>query len=254
LKTLVYPGSPYPLGAQWDGEGVNFAIFADNATRVQLCLFDSPYEEKEITTIDLTERTHHVWHVYVPGLEPGQLYGYRVHGPYEPHNGHRYNPNKLLIDPYAKAIAGTIDWNDALFGYEIGHPKKDLSFSTIDSAPFIPKGVVIDPRFDWQGTRSLRIPYHKSVIYETHVKGFTKLHPDIPEAIRGTYAGLAHPVTIDYLKRLGITAVELMPVHHFIADRHLVERGLTNYWGYNTIGFFAPDARYASQGVQGQQV
>lgn len=250
----IYPGKPYPLGAIWDGNGVNFALYADNATAVELCLFASTEDEKEFAKIKLLERTHHVWHAYLDGAKPGLLYGYRVHGPFEPQNGHRYNPNKLLIDPYAKAVAGTIAWNDALFGYNIGDPEEDLSFSEIDSAPFIPKCVVVDPNFDWEGDKPLQLPYHKSIIYETHVKGFTKLHPDIPEEIRGSYAGLAHPVTIQYLKDLGITAVELMPVHHFISDRHLQERGLTNYWGYNTIGFFAPDARYSSSGVTGEQV
>jgi isoamylase len=254
LNTKTYPGSPYPLGATWNGEGVNFALFADNATGVDLCLFDSPDNKTEKTRIKIKERSHDVWHIFLPDARPGQLYGFRVHGPYKPEEGHRYNPNKLLIDPYAKAIAGTIHWNDALFGYEMGHPDEDLSFSSLDSAPFIPKCVVINSEFDWAGDKSPDIPYHKSVIYETHVKGFTKLHPDIPEEIRGTYAGMSHPVTIEYLKSLGITAVELMPVHHFVSDRHLAEKNLYNYWGYNTIGFFAPDARYASSGVHGEQV
>jgi isoamylase len=255
LNIKVYPGSPYPLGATYDGNGVNFALFADNATGVDLCLFDADYNESESYKIKITERTHQIWHVYIPKCQPGQLYGYRVHGGYDPSTtGHRYNPNKLLIDPYAKAIAGTINWDDALFGYEIGHPDADLSYSVIDSAPFIPKCVVINDTFNWEGDKHPKIPYHKSILYETHVKGFTKLHPDIPENIRGTYAALAHPVTIDYLNKLGITAIELMPVHHFVADRHLVDRGLTNYWGYNSIGFFAPDVRYASSGTQGEQV
>jgi glycogen operon protein len=250
----VYPGSPYPLGATWDGHGVNFALYADNATDVELCLFASSMDEAESVRIKLVERTHHVWHAYFPDLRPGQLYGYRVHGPYDPENGYRFNSSKLLIDPYTKAIAGTIDWNDSLFGYELGSPDEDLSLNETDSSPFIPKCVVIDSAFNWENDKAPKIPYHKTIIYETHVKGFTKLHPDIPEDIRGTYAALAHPVTIEYLKALGITAVELMPVHHFVADRHLKERGLTNYWGYNTIGFFAPDARYGSSGQQGEQV
>lgn len=254
MSINVYPGRPYPLGAMWDGNGVNFALYADNATGVDLCLFESTADEAEFKKIKFTERTHHIWHAYVEGVGPGQLYGYRVHGPYEPTQGHRFNASKLLIDPYAKAIAGTIDWSDALFGYEIGHPDEDLSFSEIDSAPFLPKCVVIDHNFDWEGDTPMMLPYHKSIIYETHVKGFTKLHPDIPEEIRGTYAALCHPVTIQYLKELGITAVELMPVHHFIVDRHLKDRGLTNYWGYNTIGYFAPDVRYSSSGVLGEQV
>lgn len=251
---IIYPGNPYPLGATWDGKGVNFALFADNATKVELCLFKSPTDKSAFATIKFIERTHQVWHGYVPGIGPGQLYGYRVHGPYEPANGHRFNPNKLLIDPYAKAIAGTIDWHDSLFGYEINHPDEDFSFSETDSAPFIPKSVVVDSNYNWEGIKSPKIPYHKSIIYETHVKGFTQLHPDIPENIRGTYAALAHPVTIHYLKELGITAIELMPVHHFVRDRHLEERGLYNYWGYNSIGFFAPDVRYSSSGVLGEQV
>jgi isoamylase len=248
----AYPGSPYPLGATWNGEGVNFALYGDNAAAIELCLFDSSKGKAETVKIKIKERTHHVWHVFLPDARPGQLYGYRVHGPYAPEEGHRYNPNKILIDPYAKAISGTIDWDDSLFGYKVG--EEDLSFSDLDSAPFIPKSIVIDTGFDWENDRLPKVPYHKSVIYEAHVRGLTKLHPDIPEDIRGTYAGIAHPVSVAYLKELGITAVELMPVHHFVADRHLVEKGLTNYWGYNTIGFFAPDVRYASSGANGSQV
>ncbi|PUZ25907.1 glycogen debranching enzyme GlgX [Chitinophaga parva] len=253
MSISTYPGSPYPLGATWDGKGVNFALYADNATGVTLCLFKDPADPNPEMVV-FKERTHQVWHAYLPGLQPGQVYGYRVAGPYEPANGHRYNEHKLLIDPYAKAIAGVIDWHDALFGYKIGDAAEDLSFSEEDSAPYLPKCVVIDPRFDWEDDTPPRIAYHDSIIYEAHVKGFTKLHPDIPEPLRGTYAGIGHEVTINYLKALGITAIELMPVHHFVVDRYLLDKGLTNYWGYNTIGFFAPDARYASQGVQGQQV
>lgn len=253
-QKMIYPGSPYPLGATWDGKGVNFALYADSATGVELCLFNTISDEVEVAKIKINERSHQIWHCYVPDIKPGQLYGYRVQGPYEPQNGHRFNPNKLLIDPYTKAIAGTINWSDALFGYKIGDPQEDLSFSEIDSVPYIPKSVVVDGSFDWENDCAPKIPYNESIIYEAHVKGFTKQHPDIPENIRGTYAGIAHEVTINYLKDLGITAIELMPVHHFIADRHLVEKGLTNYWGYNTIGFFAPDARYSSSGVMGEQV
>ncbi len=249
-----YPGIPYPLGATWDGQGVNFALFAENATGVELCLFDKRMGETQHTIVKMRERTHHMYHVYLPGIQPGQLYGYRVHGPYEPHNGHRFNPAKLLIDPYAKAIAGTIEWDRSLFGYEIGDEDEDLAMSDADSAPFIPKSVVVDDAFDWQGATAPKTPYHNSIIYETHLKGFTKMHPDIPEEIRGTYAAFAHPAAIGYLKKLGITAVEFLPVHHFVADSHLVEKGLTNYWGYNSIGFFAPDARYAATGVGGEQV
>ena len=254
MNIKKYPGIPYPLGATWDGEGVNFALFAENATGVELCLFDERMGKTQSVTVKMTERTHHMFHIYLPGIKPGQLYGYRVHGPYDPANGHRFNPAKLLIDPYAKAIAGTIEWDNSLFGYEVGHAEEDFRISDTDSAPFIPKCVVIDDSFDWQGDRAPKVPYHQSIIYETHVKGFTRMHPEIPEEIKGSYAAMGHPVTIEYLKRLGVTAVELLPVHHFVADRHLVEKGLTNYWGYNSIGFFAPDARYASSGVMGEQV
>ena len=254
MNTNIYPGKPYPLGATWDGEGVNFALFADNCSGVELCLFDSGDDKIETARINLTERTHQVWHVYLPDCKPGQLYGYRVDGPYDPGSGNRFNPNKLLMDPYAKAIAGSVKWHDALFAYEIGNPDADLSYSELDSAPFVPKSVVIDPAFDWGDDQPLRIPYHQSVIYEAHVRGFTKLNPDIPENIRGSYAALGHPVTIEYLKSLGITAIELMPVHQYVNDRGLVDKGLSNYWGYNTIAFFAPDVRYSSSGVQGEQV
>jgi isoamylase len=254
MNIIVYPGNPYPLGATWDGKGVNFALYAENATNVEICLFKSSKDETEFAKIRMPERQHHVWHAYIPDLEPGQLYGFRVHGPYEPLNGLRFNANKLLIDPYAKAIAGAIDWHDALFGYVVGHEDEDTSFSELDSAPFIPKSVVVNPSFDWEGDKPPKTQYHQTVIYEMHVKGFTKQHPDIPEEMRGSYAAVGHPVTIQYLKDLGITAVELMPVHHFIVDRHLRDKGLTNYWGYNTIGFFAPDVRYSSSGVTGEQV
>ncbi|QHS56863.1 glycogen debranching protein GlgX [Mucilaginibacter sp. 14171R-50] len=251
----IYPGKPYPLGATYNGKGVNFALYADNATGVELCLFDADDERKDPEVrITLTERTHQVWHCYLPDIAPGQLYGYRVHGPYEPQNGHRFNANKVLIDPYAKAISGTINWHDSLFGYELGHEAEDLSFSESDSAPFIPKAVVVDQAFDWGDDQPPRTPYHQTIIYETHVKGFTQQHPDIPDEIRGTYAAIGHPACIKYLTQLGVTAIELMPVHHFVADRHLVEKGLTNYWGYNTVGFFAPDIRYAGKVENGLQV
>ncbi len=243
MSRKIYPGEPFPLGATWKGEGVNFALYSENADAVELCLFDATGEEERIR---VREMTNHIWHCFLPGVKPGQLYGYRVHGPYEPQNGHRFNPNKLLLDPYAKAISGTIDWSDAMFGYEMGHAEGDLSFSETDSAPNIPKSIVVDPGFDWEGDTQLHLPYHRTIVYETHVKGFTKMHPEIPEGIRGTYAAIAHPVTIEYLKKLGITAIELLPVHHFITDRHLADKGLTNYWGYNSIGFFAPDVRYYS--------
>ncbi|WP_026904947.1 glycogen debranching protein GlgX [Pedobacter glucosidilyticus] len=254
MNIKVYPGKPYPLGATWDGKGVNFTLYADHATGVDLCLFNTTKDETESVKIRIKERTHQIWHCYVPDLKPGQLYGFRVYGPYEPANGHRFNPHKLLIDPYAKAIAGTLQWHNALFAYQVGHEDEDFSFSEEDSAPYIPKAVVIDSHFDWEDDTSPNTPMHKSIIYETHVKGFTMQHPDIPEEIKGTYKALAHPATIAYLKDLGITAVELMPVHHFVSDMNLQDQGLNNYWGYSTIGFFAPDVRYSSSGVLGQQV
>lgn len=250
LKAL--PGRPYPLGAQWDGEGVNFAVFSENAQGIELCLFSE--EGEEYAKVKIEEVTHHVWHVYIPGLKPGQLYGYRVYGPYEPGNGHRFNPAKLLVDPYAKALSGNLDWDDSLFAYRVGDPEEDLSFDERDSAPFMPKSVVVDEAFDWEGDQRLERPYHQTIIYEAHVKGFSQLNNQIPEELRGTYAGLAHPASIEYLKNLGITAIELLPVHHFVADRHLVEKGLTNYWGYNTLGFFAPDPRYCHCNEPGEQV
>ncbi len=254
MPIQFFPGHPFPLGATPDDNGTNFAIYSENATRIELCFFDENDSGEASSVVTIKQHTHYVWHTYVPNIKPGQLYGYRVHGPFEPHNGHRFNAAKLLIDPYAKAISSTVDWHDSLFGYELGNTEEDLSFSTTDSAAYVPKSVVVNPKFDWEGDRKLNIPYYKSIIYETHVKGFTKLHPDIPENIRGSYAAIGHPVTIQYLQDLGITAIELMPVHHFIADRHLKENGKTNYWGYNSIGFFAPDVRYASSGIHGEQV
>jgi isoamylase len=252
MRTTVYPGSPFPLGATCDGEGANFALFSENATAVDLCLFDSKTNKEK--KIRVKEVDNHIWHAYVPKIKPGQLYGYRVYGPYDPQNGHRFNPNKLLIDPYAKALSGRVEWNNAIFGYEPGHPEEDLSFNEEDSAPYIPKSVVVDSAFDWEGDQSPKIPYHKTIIYEAHVKGLTQMHPDIPENIRGTYSAIAHPVIIQYLKDLGITSIELMPVHHFVNDGFLREKGLTNYWGYNTIGFFAPDIKYSGSGYLGGQV
>jgi len=252
MKITTYPGSPFPLGATWDGEGVNFALFSENATAVDLCLFDSKTNKEQ--RIRVKEIDNHIWHVYVPQLKPGQLYGYRVYGPYEPQNGHRFNPNKLLIDPYAKALSGRVEWHNSIFGYEVGHPEQDLSFSEEDSAPYVPKGVVIDPSFDWENDAAPKIPYHQSIIYEAHVKGLTQLHPDLPDKIRGTYSAIAHPAIIQHLKELGITAIELMPVHQFVNDGFLREKGLSNYWGYNTIGFFAPDIKYSGNGHFGGQV
>ena len=247
------PGSPYPLGAAWDGSGVNFALFSEHATAVDLCLFDGD-GSREAARIRMQEQTDQVWHVYLPEARPGQRYGYRVHGPYDPANGHRFNPAKLLLDPYAKAIDGTIRWGDALFGYRVGDPDADLSKDDRDSAAGVPKSVVIDPAFTWGDDRPPRIPWNETTIYEVHVKGFTARHPDVPKPLRGTYAGLACPAAVEYLRSLGITAVELLPIHQFVADKALVERGLTNYWGYNSIGFFAPDVRYSSSGTLGQQV
>jgi isoamylase len=248
------PGNPYPQGANWDGAGVNFSLFSENATGVELCLYDDRDENLETSRIAISEQTDRVWHIYLQGVKPGLRYGYRVHGPYDPNNGHRFNPAKLLVDPYAKSIDGFLRWDDALFGYTIGHPDEDLSRDDRDSAPFVPKSVVVDPYFDWRNDSQLHIPWHETIIYELHVKGFTMLHPEIPADLRGTYAGLAHPAAIDYLKKLGITSVELMPIHHSVADRHLLERGLTNYWGYNSLGFFAPDARFSAAGSAGDQV
>lgn len=246
----IYPGKPYPLGANYTGNGVNFALYAGNATKVVLCLFDEDGEPQ--TNIELKEKTRQIWHAYIPNLGPKQQYGYRVWGPFEPANGYRYNPNKLLIDPYAKAISGDIVWDDAVFGYQIG--EDDLTFSELDSAKFVPKGIVIDQRYDWEGDTPPQIPYHHTIIYEAHVKGLTALHPALPVQLRGTYAGIGHPSVINYLQSLGITAIELMPVHQFVNDRHLLDKGLANYWGYNTIGFFAPHCKYASGDKNGSQV
>jgi isoamylase len=248
------PGNPYPQGANWDGAGVNFSLFSESATGVELCLCEDADENRETHRIAITEQTDRVWHIYLQGAKPGLRYGYRVHGPYDPNKGLRFNPAKLLVDPYAKSIDGFLRWDDALFGYTIGHPDADLSRDDRDSAPFVPKSVVVDPYFDWRNDALLRIPWHETIIYELHVKGFTRLHPEIPEDLRGTYAGLAHPAAIEYLTKLGITSVELMPIHHSVADRHLLQRGLTNYWGYNSLGFFAPDARFSASGSQGDQV
>lgn len=248
------PGRPYPLGATWDGAGVNFTLFSENAEKVELCLFDKATGPRESSRILLKERTDQVWHVYLPEARPGQLYAYRVYGPYKPQEGHRFNPAKLLLDPYAKAIDGDIRWDNALFGYKVGHADADLSLDRRDSARFLPKCVVVDPAFPWEGDSRPQTPFYKSVIYELHVKGFTIHNPNVPKELRGTYSGLSCPQVIDYLKSLGITAVELMPVHAFVNDRYLVDRGLKNYWGYNSIGFFAPDSRYSSGGCSGEQV
>ncbi|MFZ4536280.1 glycogen debranching protein GlgX [Propionivibrio sp.] len=247
VVTAVWPGKPYPLGATWDGGGVNFALFSEHADKVELCLFDASGRHEQ-QRIELGEQTDQIWHAYLPGVRPGQLYGYRVYGPYRPEQGHRFNPHKLLLDPYAKAIVGAVEWSDAQFGYRIGSPQADLSFSRRDSAPGMLKCQVIDPGFDWEGDRRPNVPWHKTIIYELHVKGFTQLHPGVPPELRGTYAGLSAGPVIDHLKRLGVTAVELLPMHTFVDDRHLLENGLKNYWGYNSIGYFAPDPRYSASG------
>jgi len=243
--TTVWPGDPYPLGANWDGNGVNFALFSEHADKVELCLFDAN-SRRETQRIELREQTDRVWHAYLPEARPGQLYGYRVHGPNDPAAGYRFNPNKLLLDPYARDIRGVIHWSDAHFGYRIGARQGDLSLDRRDNAAGMPRCRVVDSAFTWGDDRPPGTPWHETVIYELHVKGFTMLHPDVPPALRGTYAGLASRPVIDYLRRLGITAVELLPVHTFVDDRLLVERSLRNYWGYNSIGFFAPDARYCA--------
>jgi isoamylase len=245
--TAVWPGQPYPRGATWDGEGVNFAVFSANATRVELCLFD-PSGRRELQRIVLRECTDEVWHAYLPEARPGLLYGYRVHGPYDPARGHRFNPHKLLLEPYAKHIQGDLHWSDAHFGYRVGHAKADLSFDKRDNAGGIPKSRVIDPAFTWGDDRAPRVPWHDTIIYELHTRGFTMQHPDVPRELRGTYAGLATAPVIEHLLRMGVTTVELMPVHAFVDDRYLLDKGLRNYWGYNTIGFFAPDMRYSATG------
>jgi isoamylase len=244
---IVWPGRPYPLGASWDGEGVNFAIFSERAEKVELCLFDKT-GRRELHRIEMREQTDQVFHCYLPEARPGRLYGYRCYGPYEPNKGLRFNSNKLLLDPYAKQVQGDLRWSDSHFGYKVGSKNQDLSFDRRDSAPGMLKGVVADSAFTWGSDRPPNIPWHKSIIYETHVKGLTIRHPNVPPALRGTYAGLATAPVIDFLTRLGITAVELMPVHCFLDDRALIERGLRNYWGYNTIGFFAPEPRYSATG------
>jgi len=244
IVSRVREGLPYPRGASWDGKGVNFAVYSAHATRVEVCLFEI---DQETERIELPEYRDETWHGYVPDLRPGQVYGYRVHGPYAPDEGHRFNANKLVLDPYARAHIGELKWDPAVFGYKVGDPQADLSFDERDSAPFMPKCVVVDPNFHWHKERVWRpVPWDRTIIYETHVRGFTKLHPKVPEHQRGTFCGLANKEVIQYVKSLGVTTVELLPVHTFINDSFLLERGLTNYWGYNSIGFFAPDPRYAA--------
>jgi glycogen operon protein len=245
--TAVWPGRPYPRGATWDGEGVNFSIFSQYAEKIELCLFDAK-GRREVQRILLKEQTDQEWHCYLPEARPGLLYGYRAYGPYRPELGHRFNPHKLLLDPYAKALFGQINWSDAHYGFRVGSDREDLSFDRRDSAQGMPKCRVIDSAFTWSEDRRPNVPWSDTVIYETHVKGFTVRHPEVPAPLRGTYAGLAAAPVIAHLKRLGVTAVELMPVHAFVDDRFLVEKGLRNYWGYNSIGYFAPEGRYSSTG------
>ncbi|MDF3289827.1 MULTISPECIES: glycogen debranching protein GlgX [Streptomyces] len=243
-----WPGSAFPLGATYDGSGTNFAVFSEVAEKVELCLFDERDGEERV---ELREADGFVHHIYLPDVGPGQRYGFRVHGPYQPGRGHRCDPNKLLLDPYAKAIEGDVEWNEAVFPYRLGAPHRR---NNADSAPYVMKSVVTNPYFDWGHDHRLQIPYHETVIYEAHVKGLTRTHPAIPENIRGTYAAMAHPVMLDYFTELGVTAIELMPVHQFVQDHHLKQQGLSNYWGYNTIGFFAPHNAYCSSGQRGEQV
>ena len=245
----VRPGKPYPLGARWDGLGVNFSLYSENAERVELLLFDKPEDEAPTASIDLPEQTGPIWHGYLASVRPGQLYGYRVHGPYDPERGLRFNPNKVLLDPYAKALGRRLTWDDRLFGYQVESEDEDLSFDEGDSASCAPLGAVVEDQFEWGDDRRPGIPWEDTIIYETHVKGITQKHPDVPERLRGTYLGLASDPVIDHLKKLGITTVQLLPVHAKVHDRHLVEKGLANYWGYSTLGYFAPEPEYATKGA-----
>ncbi|HEY9736508.1 MAG TPA: glycogen debranching protein GlgX, partial [Trichocoleus sp.] len=255
MEFAVWPGKPHPLGATWDGNGTNFALFSENATAVELCLFDESDHEVRVA---LPEVENYVWHGYLPDVKPGQRYGYRVHGPFLPKKGLRFNPHKLLIDPYALAIEGDLKHTEEIFSYPFDVPvaaDADLYLDEKDDADSVPKGVVVDRVFDWEGDTHLGTPWHKTIIYETHVKGFTRLHPGVPEEMRGTYAGLAHPAAIEHFKSLGVTAVELLPVHHFNAfPGHLAKAGLRNYWGYDSLGYFAPYSGYSASGEVGQQV
>ncbi|RYZ46323.1 MAG: glycogen debranching enzyme GlgX, partial [Sphingobacteriales bacterium] len=245
--TRITEGRPFPLGATWDGQGVNFAIFSAHATKVELCLFDSK-GQTELERIELPEHTDEIWHGYLPDAHAGQVYGYRVHGPYDPANGHRFNHNKLLIDPYAKQLVGELVWDEAIFGYTIGSPDGDLSFDERDSAPFVPKGKVIDPTFNWADHKIPNVNMNDTVIYEANVRGLSMLHPAVPKHLRGTFAGLMTKELLDHISSLGVTAIELLPVHAFADESHLLEKGLKNYWGYNSIGFFTPECRYLASG------
>lgn len=256
-KIRIQEGKPHPRGATWDGQGTNFAVFSANASKVEVCLFDAA-GKREVERIALPEYTNQIWHGYLAGVGPGTIYGYRVSGPYEPEQGHRFNPNKLLLDPYAVAHTGELEWNPAIFGYQM-ESGDDLTFDERDSAPFMPKCVVIDPSFEWKGKPEhqrkggpgyFAVPFDDTILYEAHVRGFTRKHPAVPEHLRGTYAGMGHPAVLEYIKSLGVTSIELLPIHTFITDSHLLEKGLTNYWGYNSIGFFSPDCRYASNAAK----
>ena len=242
------PGKPYPLGAHWDGLGVNFALYAPHAEKVELVLFDHPDDRAPSQTFALPERTGPIWHGYLPSLRPGQLYGYRVYGPYQPEKGHRFNPNKVLLDPYARAIGRPLRWHDSLYGYRPGDPRADLSFNEEDSAPYAPLGAIVGSDFAWGNDQPLGIPWEETIIYETHVKGISRLHPEVPEPLRGTYLGLASEPILDHLRRLGVTTVQLLPIHAKVSERHLVEAGLANYWGYSTLGYFAPEPSYSTNG------
>src|SRR5579871_2638049 len=249
-RSRVREGTPHKLGAVWDGKGTNFAVFSAHATKVEVCLFD-PKGERELERLALPEYTDEIWHGYIPDVTPSTVYGFRVHGPYEPDAGHRFNPNKLLLDPYARAHIGDIKWGPECFGYILDSPDTDLSFDERDSAPFVPKCVVVDPSFAWRGQpRTRAVPWDQTIIYEMHIRGYTKQHPQVGLKEQGSYKGLATPAVIEYIGSLGVTTIELLPIHTFINDSHLLERGLTNYWGYNSIGFFAPDPRYASEPEQ----
>ena len=243
VRSRIREGQPFPLGATWDGIGVNFALFSAHATKVELCIFDID-GTTEVERIALPEYTNEVWHGYLPDARPGTVYGYRVHGPYDPANGHRFNPNKLLIDPYARQLVGDLQWNEALFGYTVGSPDADLSFDERDSAHYVPKCRVIDPAFTWGEERKPKTPWQRTIIYETHVRGYTMRHPGVPEHFRGTFSGMMSPEVIDYIANLGVSAVEFLPIHAFVDDDYLVRKGLKNYWGYNTLAFFAPKPRY----------
>ena len=249
----LYQGHSYPLGATFDGEGTNFAIFSEHATRVELCLFDADDPAREIARFPLPDKTDQVWHGYLPGAKAGTLYGFRAHGPYEPEHGHRFNARKLLLDPYAKAITGGFQWGGEMFGYRTGG-EDDQEADDHDNAHLMPRSVVVDDAFDWGNDRLLRRPLAETILYEAHVKGFSKLWTELPANLRGTYSAIGSPQAIAYFQRLGITAVELLPIQHFVDDSFLVARGLTNYWGYSTIGYFAPDGRYSASGTHGEQV